>query len=74
MPLVGGSSQAAISENIATERRAGKPASQAAAIAYAKARGDEDLAERLDACAARLDSLGDRWEALERLAAQVRLK
>ncbi len=37
MPLKDGSSQETISENIATERRAGKPADQAAAIAYSKA-------------------------------------
>lgn len=38
MPLKEGSGQATISENIATERRAGgKPADQAAAIAYRKA-------------------------------------
>ena len=34
MPLEKGSSQAAISRNIATEIRAGKPPKQAAAIAY----------------------------------------
>ena len=34
MPLAKGSSQAAISRNIATEIRAGKPPKQAAAIAY----------------------------------------
>lgn len=37
MPLKKGSSKKVISENIATERRAGKPADQAAAIAYSKA-------------------------------------
>lgn len=42
MPLQEGSSQATISANIATERRAGKPAAQAAAISYAKARGDAE--------------------------------
>jgi hypothetical protein len=40
MPLEPGSSRETISRNIATERRAGKPADQAAAIAYSKARGD----------------------------------
>lgn len=38
MPLKKGSSRATISKNIATERRAGKPADQAAAIAYSEAR------------------------------------
>jgi hypothetical protein len=38
MPLKTGSSQETISQNIATEIRAGKPRDQAAAIAYSKAR------------------------------------
>ncbi len=37
MPLKKGKSERAISENIAIERRAGKPAKQAAAIAYSEA-------------------------------------
>lgn len=37
MPLKEGSVQGTISKNIATEVRAGKPADQAAAIAYRKA-------------------------------------
>jgi hypothetical protein len=40
MPLKEGSSSEVRSENIATEIRAGKDPKQAAAIAYAKARGD----------------------------------
>lgn len=38
MPLKKGKSQATISKNIRTEIRAGKPAKQAAAIAYSTAR------------------------------------
>lgn len=37
MPLKRGSSKKVISENIATEIRAGRPKDQAAAIAYSKA-------------------------------------
>lgn len=42
MPLERGSSQATISKNIATERRAGKSAAQAAAIAYHQAGKDSE--------------------------------
>lgn len=52
MPLVKGGSRASISKNIATERRAGKPAKQAAAIAYSVARGDAnkdcDISDYMD--------------------------
>lgn len=43
MPLKEGSSQEVISQNIATEVRAGKDPKQAAAIAYSKARGDDGV-------------------------------
>ena len=43
MPLKSGSSQAAISANIKTERAAGKPKKQAIAIAESKARGDAEV-------------------------------
>lgn len=42
MPLEAGSSQATISHNVATEVKAGHPVKQAAAIAYSKARGDDE--------------------------------
>ena len=38
MPLIKSKSKAALSANIATERRAGKPPAQAAAIAYSTQR------------------------------------
>ncbi len=40
--LESGSSQATISKNIATEIKAGKPAKQAAAIAYSKAQDEAE--------------------------------
>ena len=42
MPLEKGSSKAAISNNIATERRAGKPEKQAVAIAFSEAGKSRD--------------------------------
>ena len=65
MPLETGSSQATISKNIATEVRAGKPVKQAAAIAYSKARGDENASwhERLDSLVSACNTLVKRCDA-----------
>jgi hypothetical protein len=67
MPLEGGSSRAAISANIATERNAGKPEKQSVAIAYSKARGDAAVASldpvRLDAICAGMTKLQGRFDA-----------
>lgn len=49
MPLESGSSKAAISHNVETERAAGKPEKQAVAIALSKSREDEDADEKVDA-------------------------
>lgn len=57
MPLKSGSSQAAISANIKTERAAGKPEKQAIAIAESKARGDCDIDTDSDDCSIEMDSL-----------------
>ena len=43
MPLEKGKSKAALSRNIATEVKAGKPQKQAVAIAYSVQRGDSKL-------------------------------
>jgi hypothetical protein len=52
MPLKEGSSKAAVSSNIATERRAGKPEAQAVAIAMNKAgKSKHDVQGYMDACA-----------------------
>jgi hypothetical protein len=63
MPLETGSSKAAISKNIATERNAGKPEDQAVAIAYSKARGDSDWGCRLDAACAAVEGIAKRVDA-----------
>jgi len=66
MPLKEGSSRETISQNIATEIRAGKDPKQAAAIAYSKARGDEEtVASRLDALSQQLDGLASRLDVAE---------
>lgn len=62
MPLEKGTSKEVISQNIATEVRAGKPQKQAVAIAYNVARGDMD--ERLDQMIAATDALARRVEDL----------
>lgn len=62
MPLQEGSSKAVISENIATEVRAGHPVKQAAAIAYSKARGDAD--DTLQKCADALADVSRRMDSL----------
>jgi hypothetical protein len=67
VPLKSGSSQETISQNIATEVRAGKDPKQAAAIAYSKARGDMDASidAMTDSC--RGDSAGEKAEARRRI-------
>lgn len=42
MPLIKGKSRAAFSQNVATERAAGKPLDQSLAIAYRQAGEDRD--------------------------------
>ena len=70
MPLETGKSKEALSRNIATEIKVGKPKEQAVAIAYAKQRGDSSsLAAldpvKLDACAAKADALLKRMDSLD---------
>jgi 8-oxo-dGTP pyrophosphatase MutT (NUDIX family) len=60
MPLRSGRSKAALSQNIATEVRAGKPPKQAEAIAFAKARGDAPFAQSMQAMDAFADDLKSR--------------
>lgn len=59
MPLETGSSREAMSHNIATEVKAGKPQKQAVAIAYSVAKKDkiDDLIEKTDALERRVDAL-----------------
>ena len=65
MPLENGKSQAVVSRNIATEVSAGKPVNQAVAIAYSKARGDENVSwhDRLDGLVSACDALVKRCDA-----------
>ena len=69
MPLESGASRAAVSHNIATEIRAGKPPKQAEAIAFSKARGDS-VAARVDAMVAATDALVKRLDAVARKDAE----
>jgi hypothetical protein len=62
MPLETGSSRAAVSHNIATEMRAGKPQKQAVAIALSEARRTD--AARLDALISGMDALAARVDAV----------
>lgn len=74
MPLESGSSKATISSNIGTEIKAGKPAPQAAAIAYSKARGDSAISahcDKLDAIADACVSLGRRMDGVEKRRADA---
>lgn len=63
MPLKSGSSREVVFENIAAERNAGKPAAQAEAIAFSKARGDSKWGSRLDAACAVVEGLSKRVDA-----------
>ena len=72
MPLASGSSKETISRNIATEVRAGRPQKQAAAIAYAKARGDAinphdvaDIEQKIVALAKKRKELGRKNQFAE---------
>jgi hypothetical protein len=62
MPLVKGSSREAISENIATERSAGKPEDQAIAIAMSEA--GKSRSDKLAAIAKGAVALERRFDAL----------
>lgn len=67
MPLETGKSREAFSHNVEKEMAAGKPQKQALAIAYRTAREDGDMmAGILDECAAKLNDIGKRLDALER--------
>ncbi len=61
MPLEKGTSREAISNNIATEERAGKPPEQAEAIAYSEAGEDSALDAVLRDCEA-LGARVDSWK------------
>lgn len=67
MPLVSGTGQKAISKNIETEINAGKPPKQAAAIAYSKARGDNEEEAGMSV----KDSLDRIVSKVQRLDAQL---
>lgn len=71
MPLESGSSSAVKSKNIATEIRAGKDPKQAAAIAYAKARGDDGHVTIGKGPMSRVESVQMMVDAIQCAADQV---
>lgn len=71
MPLESGSSREVVSSNIATEVRAGKDPKQAAAIAYAKARGDDGHVTIGKGPMSRVESVEMMMDALQCAADQV---
>lgn len=68
MPLKKGSSKKAMSNNIATEVRAGRPVKQAVAIAYSKAgksKGDmEEMGEKVHKSENYMKVKGKAWKMM----------
>jgi hypothetical protein len=62
MPLIKSTSKKAIGENIAREIRAGKPAKQAAAIAYSVQR-EARKKKRSDSHSSQIEELGSAYES-----------
>jgi hypothetical protein len=72
MPLESGKSRAAFEHNVKTEVEAGKPQKQAVAIAYSKARGDEEETHgEQQSEDARMSTIEQRLSKLERAADAV---